>query len=31
MAIFGVVTLLGAGLIYVGVRRPRQRPVAAAA
>jgi hypothetical protein len=31
MAIFGVVTLLGAGLIYAGVRRPRPRPVAAAA
>jgi len=31
MAIFGVVTLLGAGLIYVGIRRPRHRAVAAAA
>ena len=30
MAIFGVVTLLGTGLIYVGIRRPRPRPVAAA-
>jgi hypothetical protein len=30
MAIFGVVTLLGAGLIYVGIRRPRPRPLSAA-
>ena len=31
MAIFGVVTLLGTGLIYVGIRRPRPRPLSAAA
>lgn len=31
IAIFAIVTLLGAGLIYAGVRRPRARPVAATA
>ena len=31
IAIFAVVTLLGAGLISAGVRRPRARPVAATA
>ena len=30
MAIFGVATLLGAGLIYAGIRRPRARRLSAA-